>query len=464
MSKAGGYIFRLSAARLAVFRSTLAQEEPFAEPVTEFSYSRQLPLICFVLNGDGFITHMGSGKRGLRAGTGLRRLNLSDVFALSAPISAERVIERIPQRTSHWVRDRLENGGLIPPKSFEHLVDAVLELAPETRDLIERYSSARRERLGRLSPEALKSLAAQKETVATALAIAGFDREPLQSWVPQGEATPESFLDGLSTIRLREDPMVVKDLMTLPGYEFIKMETYAAAVFESEKKRLTTILANRQPLEEQLGTDLIYYNHSYKSFVMVQYKAMEQEKNDTVFRIPNEQLTEEIRRMDQVLEELYKCTPDDGRDGFRLNENPFFLKFCPRIVFNPDDLGLVPGMYLPLDYWRRTETHSALLGPLGGSRLTYRNVGRYFDNTSFVTLVANAWIGTTHAQSAVLEKAIRETLESGKAVMVAVKTDDPDSDPDGINVSDYDPTEGLSSEDDLAENEQFVEVRQNSDF
>ncbi len=239
------------------------------------------------------------------------------------------------------------------------------------------------------------------------------------------------------------------------------MLPYAAAIFEGEKKRLTVILANRQPLEKQLGTDLIYYNDTYKSFVMVQYKAMEQEKREAVFRIPNAQLTEEIRRMDDILAELRKCTPDNDRDGFRLNENPFFLKFCPRIVFSPDDSGLVPGMYLPLDYWRQTETNPALFGPLGGRKLTYQNVGRYFDNTSFINLVANAWIGTTLAQSAVLEKAIRQTLTSGKAVTVAVKTDDPD--PDETGVSEYNPLEGWSSEDDLEDNEQSVELRLNSD-
>jgi len=35
------------------------------------------------------------------------------------------------------------------------------------------------------------------------------------------------------------------------------------------------ILANRMRLEEQTGADLIYFNATFRSFVMVQYKAME---------------------------------------------------------------------------------------------------------------------------------------------------------------------------------------------
>jgi len=33
-------------------------------------------------------------------------------------------------------------------------------------------------------------------------------------------------------------------------------------------------MANKLPLEEQTGADLIYYNETFSSFVMVQYKAM----------------------------------------------------------------------------------------------------------------------------------------------------------------------------------------------
>ena len=50
------------------------------------------------------------------------------------------------------------------------------------------------------------------------------------------------------------------------------------------------------------------------------------------------------------------CDPD----GYRLSENPFFLKFCPRVVFNPDDKGLFKGIYLPLDLWKRSNAAGRL--------------------------------------------------------------------------------------------------------
>src|SRR5690606_37040234 len=201
------------------------------------------------------------------------------------------------------------------------------------------------------------------------LSIAGLSRDPAQEWAPSDE-TPVSFLEGLSSVRLREDPMAVNDLQNLPGFEVAKTYPYGAAVLESGEtsERLTIILANRLPLEEQTGTDLIYFNETYQSFVMVQYKAMEREDRrnrpvEAVYRLPDAQLKEEIDRMDAVLGALKACAPNTAIAGFRLAENPFFLKLCPRLVFNPDDVGLVPGMYLPLDYWKLLENDPGIRGP-----------------------------------------------------------------------------------------------------
>jgi hypothetical protein len=104
-------------------------------------------------------------------------------------------------------------------------------------------------------------------------------------------------------------------------------------------------------------------------------------------------------------------------------ENPFFLKICPRIVFNPDDKGLTHGMYIPLDYWQLIEVDDSMKGPKGGRQVTYGNITRYIDNTNFVNFVAKAWVGTTPSQSAVLADVIREIVATGKTVAIAVKTE-----------------------------------------
>lgn len=431
MAKASGFAVSLSQGRMTTFLECVEDGRAFAEPVPDFQHSRTVPLVCFIVSA-GKLTHVGLGRRGVRAGTGLSRLNIDQVEKLPEPLSVQKILNRVPKRNAATVRKRFQSGGLLTEKGFAATVEAIRQIAPDASTLLERFSQTRTERIRRLSDRAKESLAQQKEAVLTALSIAGLARDPLQEWTPPDE-TPVSFLDGLPVARLREDPMVIHDLMHLPGFDLIRALPYNAAVFESEatSERLTVILANRLPLEEQTGTDLIYFNETFQSFVMVQYKAMEGEDRDdgpaeAVYRIPDAQLQEEIKRMDSMLDALRACKPSVRIGSFRLSENPFFLKLCPRLLFNPDDIRLVPGMYLPLDYWKRLEKDPGIKGPRGGLRITYANAQRYFDNTAFTTVVSKAWIGTTPEQSHVLKDVIRTVMATGKAVAVAVKPRKPD--------------------------------------
>lgn len=445
MASAGGFILNLTDERREEFHRSLSIYGQFSEAVREFEHGRNTALVCFVVAEDRKITHIASGSRGMRAGSGLRRLNVTSVQELTTPIAIDDVLAALPSRAVAQVRARFERSGLLPPKAFLSFVDTLVRIAPQSRQYIERYSAARRERIASLPRAVTAALAQQKEAIATALFLADIDRKPLQQWSPGGDGVPSSFLDGLPEARLREDPMIMNDLLQLPGHELLRTLPYGAAVFKGEHKHLTVILANRHALEATFGTDLIYYNETFKSFLMVQYKAMEREGSQDVFRLPNVDLTDEIQRMDRILVQLQNCRPDGSREGFRLTQNPFFLKFCPRLVLNPDDKGLVLGMYLPLDYWKLTEGHPTLIGSRGGRLLTYRNVGRYLDNSSFAALVAGAWVGTTVTQSAELEPIIREIVASNRAVVVAIKRDD---DPfAGVRgqVSDYNPLEGLET-------------------
>jgi hypothetical protein len=61
-------------------------------------------------------------------------------------------------------------------------------------------------------------------------------------------------------------------------------------------------MANRLPLEEQTGADLIYYNETFRSFILVQYKAMEEGSHGPEFRWQlNDHLADEINRMNKLL-------------------------------------------------------------------------------------------------------------------------------------------------------------------
>lgn len=422
-----GYILILPEDRIQLFLDRVEEGTSFAQPVSDFYFTKKTPLICLVVNKNK-ITHIALGRQGMRSGTELRRLNLSKVEKTSEPIGIVQVISHLPGVHKGNAKKYFDSGGLIGgEKCFLAIIDAIRQLVPHPISIFERYCNEQRnQRINQFSGEVKQNLAYQKESVLTALFIAGIDRDPVHDWSPQDTA-PISFLDGLSVVRLREDQMVLNDMMKIPGFDLVKSHMTGTAIFRSDRERLAVILANRLPLEQQTGTDLIYFNETFRSFILVQYKAMEDEKDangkkQAVFRLPNKQLEEEITRMDVLLSQLNSCELNTIRDGFRLTENPFFLKLCPRFSFDPDSTELIKGMYLPLEYWKLLIKDSSIKGTQGGLRVTFENVGRHMDNTNFVNIISKAWVGTTPSQTAVLEKLIYQILESGKAIAFAAKS------------------------------------------
>lgn len=396
-----------------------------AEPVPNFEHSRRAPLVVFASFEDRKITHLADGKRGASAGTGLARLNMQDLKPLAHPIAFDDLKSGVPKRVQAHLERVLTGGGILPPKTLGAFVDRIIELDASVGGRLARYSERRREALRRFEPRARENLAYQKETLGIALEISGISKDELLAWQPV-EGSQRSFLDGLPGAQVREDAMLLADFSIVPGFEAIDEVThYGSKVFEKAENpavRLTVIMANRLPLEQQSGADLIYFNEAYRSFVMVQYKAMEKGKDQAEFRWQaGDQFVQEIARMDVLLAELNKIRSGNDPDGYRFSYNPFFLKFCPRVVFNPDDKGLFKGIYLPVDLWKRADAAGKLKGSKGGNVLTYENVGRRINNSEFVGLVAGSWVGTSIEQSAILGPLIRQVLASGKTVTFAIK-------------------------------------------
>jgi len=423
MIRASGFVLLVPPERASTLLDHAERGEVIGEPVPAFSRSNRAPMLVLASFTPGALTHIAAGRKGIASGTRLVRLNLSDLEELIAPISVRRLLEATPPRLRAPIARRLHHGGLLAPASFQAVVAALRYLAPDLASRLARFGGERDQLIRGLSERAKHALAEQKESIGLALKISGLDTLELLDWNPPTRGTAISFLAGLPGARVREDAMIAHDLSHLPGFSTVRDYPFAAKVFEKDGTRLTVVLANKLPLEEQFGTDLIYYNETYRAFVMVQYKAMERGSTGRAqFRLPNSQLDIEVERMDATLAALATMPVDKSRDGFRLHSGPFFLKLCARNVFNPDDRGLFPGMYLPLDYWRRLVVDPATAGERGGRLITYENVGRRLSESEFVPLVAGGWVGTEVAQSEMLEAVIRDVLEHGKAVTLAVRS------------------------------------------
>lgn len=415
MPKVNGLIVKLPRDRRQKFYDYVADNVEFGEPVPYFGHSNNIPLLCFVLDSKA-ITHVAQGRGGKSAGSGLRRVNMYPFLTLQNPLPNEEIISSAKGNLASRLNNDLKNGGLLTPKGLDHVISILMEQAPETRDILLQFSEHMATIIRGLTPEARFNLSMQKEAVSTALLVAGqdFDRTVVRHWIPSEK--PTSFLDGLGTQLVSERQAILADFHRLPGFEAMEGSAKSSVIFTSPSEKLTVIHADSEPLEKLTGADLIYYNETYKSFIFVQYKAL---NNDGRYR-PDRQCNEQIQRMNALLASAGTPKTSACAD-FRLHGNPFFIKLCPHTDFAPEDTALTKGMYIPLAYWKHLESSGQIVGPRGGSSVGFDNVGRYLTNTEFAVLVVKSWVGSTSSQSNLLAAMIRYTLRTRRAVLYAVK-------------------------------------------
>jgi hypothetical protein len=196
-----------------------------AEPVGSFAHGRNAALIVLVCFRDGKITHIAKGRKGMSAGTGLVRLNMTELQRLDRPLPFEELVGLVPARFRAPLRRMLRSGGLLPAKTFAAVVDALTARDPTLAPRLARFSEQRARAIRGLTLEERQNLAVQKDSLGLALAMAGVPRTEMLSWSPT-LGKPSSFLQGLPGARVREDVMILKDFTSLPGFEAIRPEGY----------------------------------------------------------------------------------------------------------------------------------------------------------------------------------------------------------------------------------------------
>ena len=213
--------------------------------------------------------------------------------------------------------------------------------------------------------------------------------------------------------RIYEDSVINSDARSVPGFNFVRDDLTGRAIFEKGAERLEVITANRLPLEETFGVDLVYFNAIKQSVVMVQYKMLERHfhgrKTDWLYR-PDEQLEREIKRM-----KSFSQAHSPGALEYRINPQVFYLRFVRRDAA----LGSVR-MTIPIDHFEVLRKNPNCKGPRGAFRISYDTLdGRYLRQGTFIELLSSGYIGAHAKTTADLEERINSILNGNRALVGA---------------------------------------------
>ncbi|MDV6318708.1 hypothetical protein [Chromohalobacter sp. HP20-39] len=402
----------------------------------------QVALLSFTGRTIDFIA---LATKGSRVVTGKSRVEFSDLVDLDSIFLRELEGLLSPNTKLHFMKSSTGRGGRLPEKTWFETIEAIKELRPGLVDEIARLISITTVSKYRLRGEAAELLIQEREALGASLDIFSGNNElrkdVLKSWAPNLDNVDNydddameadlklpqdslvSFLSGIPERYIQEESAIQHDLFNWEN-EKSSLHNMGVSKFEQGSRVLEVVYANKNPLEQTLGVDLIYYNRNFHSFVLVQYKLMK-EKSDVegfCYR-PDDQLDKEVARIDDFQDKVKIKSDISSHEGFRLNYDGFLYKLVPNKGLQAAAEKLIAGMYITNSYMNFLLGSNGPKGERGGRLITFKNSPRYLTNTEFSGMVNRGWIGTSSDQSNSLAELIREFLGAGRAVLVAVEED-----------------------------------------
>ncbi|MBB6309707.1 hypothetical protein [Xanthobacter tagetidis] len=336
------------------------------------------------------------------------------------PVSLEELLAGIARAALKTPRARLEAAGAgfhrISEKLGEAIVDELARKAENGPALARTLAYRRRPR--RFD----NARALQGDAVALAIKAFGGSSEAAAVSLPGGDTA-------LGFVRLLEDAVIEHDARWMPGWRLSDSDLTGRATFERRGERLDVFTANKRPLEELFGVDLIYLNEARGALVMVQYKMLEPEERGrrriefgpyTYDVVDDQEWTVHIDH--QFLDELGRMRRF-GRDlepdsAYRLHPGAFFFKFVRRRAAANS-----AGILLSMGHLEQLMAAGELAGARGGLRLSYRSLdGHYLRSEPFVELVRSGYVGTRGATTKHLQTLIKSSLQGGRAVVAGVQS------------------------------------------
>jgi hypothetical protein len=420
-----GYVLTLTAGRLEELESDLAGRSICSQAIPKIPMAmRRKEMLCFLSVKRGYLTHVARSIVYYPAESGKDKLDVWNLTPFIKPVSIARIKKKIEGKQG-WRARKAIDGGHASSAAFDLIMAALLQADPDAAKHAEGLINKSSPPPDTTPSNAKIIWAYQRDAVVTSLEIAGIPKEMLRI-APQldGNVPDEltSIFDTDEAVTTIEDLAILQDLDDTNGdWTFVKRQHYPAKTFINGEAKLTVILANKLPLENQLGVDLIYVNETMRSVVFVQYKMFAGADGEEGYR-PNDQLAIEIARMDDAAATLVGVAADESCDGYRFGSDPFFLKFCSKLLSH-DAGSHVPGIYVPVSYWKRLIKAISGKGKKGGTVVRAETFGkRYFTPTHFIDMVTRGWAGTSALQTDVLAPYLKDMLAGKKGVVLAIKS------------------------------------------
>ncbi|MHC3003567.1 hypothetical protein OK17_15160 [Gordonia sp. GN26] len=173
-----------------------------------------------------------------------------------------------------------------------------------------------------------------------------------------------------------------------------------------------------------MGVDLIYYNHDFRSFVLVQYKRMMAATGGRIATI-DARLPDQLQRMIAFNDFACSSSLEPDPVAYRLGTGATFTKFAYPVAAPIREADLTRGLYVPSELLNRLYRSGHLKGPRGGDAVTHDNLGRWLSNDQFAELVKKGWVGCANVSREQILSFVSASLENRRIAVIAAHSSAP---------------------------------------
>lgn len=354
-------------------------------------------------------------------GSGKLKMRMSKMVVFEEPVTDSEFL--IPNL--HSVICTPETLKRTEPNTWDALIVALCQVRPKSAEAITQLISSReteRRLLGQSNRVA--RLNEQRDGLGLTLDIAQIDRAPVMKAMKVDEIeNANSILDLLDAMPVQERSLLEHDARIFNL--LLGQQASQSAVFSDGSERSVRVhVVDKTNLETVLGIDLIIYSTCYENFLLLQYKRMDKGSEGWAYQVnPSSNLHSQLSSMAafRAAANSIPALPfSPTLWSYRLNDEPFYFKFCEQFRPGARDDSLVPGITLSEPHLREFLTVPEIAGVRNGLSVGYHNCPRYLNNTEFIQLARVGWIGAGQQSVALLKKVLHANQEGGRAAMLAV--------------------------------------------
>jgi hypothetical protein len=247
---------------------------------------RTFTSLAFISENFNEINYIASFRRSKIVATNKVRVLFDIVIKLSIPLTIDLLNKYINKSMENSIKNIFNNKETIQYLNENQLKAIVFSLSQINEDYVSYIKRIlHRDRKLSYNDNGGYITSTERDALGIVLRINGFDKEinDMVNWNIEKTSTPD-YIKGLSTVRIREDQLIMKDMRCFGDWRVINEYMPSICVLANGKRRVSIMYANRDIVENNTGVDLVYHDHLNKAYIFVQYKRLS-ERNKKIFTI-----------------------------------------------------------------------------------------------------------------------------------------------------------------------------------